>query len=680
MADLIIIRIHPVKPSTGADFKNSLAGLTITVFDRSYKNATSGTRIGAVSFNSPDPDQGAIVLHVTPPPSLPGDPPPDLPFSVATAAIVIHRPAGSTTDYQTADLLLKITRNGIPIADTSINYNVNELLGVPLPLPPAPAKGDSPPGVAAKKSLFYMALTPVSFYWAMPVLDTDPNKAHLDVPTDGTPPNFDDLRRAVEKVLASDPTGTVDPTKLTVERCRNIAYEIVWNRTLIPLPVPPNGDLLEQFYIKPDSDKSDNPKERQQFESNLTSYYIINNSRADLLTKYVYALSAALACQSASVNAAQVGFTFPILLSGAPSPGKIAAAIVGLSRQTSPPGPLFGFNVPAPYFYALASILPPDVGIDLRYRMATIGDEKQLATTLQTAIDGGIISANSPIVLTTAPSPAGPPAGTPISIEQAARRLRALGAASGVSPVCAPGLASTLVGHWLAYNSNNTGGPEPDLAGFWSGSPTPLTAQDIEDHRDLVSCALTKLSLPDQLPDNLVTAIKTSGFPIASTNDLKAITTDQWTAIFTANLNLLVDVTGPGSIPQRVGRFIRRLANFFNVTPSTAPASTTSLSGPPQLDKSINDPIATFLNTFTPGFLFGQATLDPTSPAFTNAVAKVFPNDLRAQAWLVQTLLTIDTVYFLSDVVGTDSATHLSIAEALYARGFVDKALTRHGR
>jgi hypothetical protein len=315
---------------------------------------------------------------------------------------VIDRPHGFTTEYQTADLLLKIARNDIPIADSSINYNVDEDLGFTLPLPKVPAKGDSAATVASKAAE-YMKLSPVSLYWALPFFDTDPNKAHLSVPTDGTPPNFGQLRTAVETVLAADPTGTVDLTKLTVEQCRNIAYEIVWNRILLPLPVPPKAKdpveqqfALEVLYTKPASDDDDRTKRRQQFESDLTKYYVTNDGQADVLTKYVYALSAALACQS--------------------------------------------------------------------------------------------------------------------------------------------------------------------------------------------------------------------------------------------------------------------------------------VSGPPQLDKSINDPITTFLSNFTAGFKFGQTpSLDPASPAFTNAVAAVFPNDTRAQAWLTQTLLAIDTLYFVSDVA-TDDATHFSIAEALYARGFADKA------
>src|SRR5262249_5261759 len=155
-----------------------------------------------------------------------------------------------------------------------------------------------------------------------------------------------------------DPTGTVDLTKLSVEQCTNIAYEIIWNRTLLPLPVV-SGDTLENIYTKPGSDGDDPTKHRQSFEASLSKYYTSNNGTTETLTKNVYAVSAALACKKESVAADKVGFSFPILLTGTPQPGKVAEATVALSGAT------LGFNVPAPYFYALAAMLPPDVGVDL---------------------------------------------------------------------------------------------------------------------------------------------------------------------------------------------------------------------------------------------------------------------------------------------------------------------------
>jgi hypothetical protein len=654
MADLVVIRIHPVTPSDPADFAASLAGLTISIFDRSYGNPTTGTQIGTASFDTPDLNTGVIVQHYLP--VFPFDA-----FSVATAVIVIDPPAGYT-EYQTSDLLLKITRSGIPIADSSINYNVDQRPGFALPLPPAPVAGDPLPTIAAK-SAGYEALAPVALYWAMPTFDTDPSKAYLQVPTDGTPPNFDALRLAVEKVLAADPTGTVDLTKLSVEQCTNIAYEIVWNRVLLPLPAP-SGHSLEEMYTKPGSDDDHVTQDRQQFESDIAKYYTTNDGQSDVLTKYVYAMSAALACQVQSVNAAQAGFSFPVLLTGSPGPGQLAEAKVALS------GAPLGFNVPAPFFYALAAPMPTEINVDLRYSMATVTDEKQIFTTLTKAYNSGVISNSSQVVSTNAPMT--PPTGPAISFEQAARRLHALGAASGVTPVCAPGVGATLVGHWLAYAANDTGDPDGDLAGFWSGTPTPLTAGDLAAHRDLVICAIAKIARPDAAPDDVVTAIQTAGFPIASTNDLKALTTDDWTTIFTANPNLLVDVTGAGSVPQRVVRWVRLLTRFFDVTGSTSASPSVTLDLPPQLDQSINDCIVAFLGFFTPGFSFGVPSLDPNDPTFQSAVAQVFPNDALAQAWLTQMLLAIDTLYFVTDVVGSDDATHFSLTEALYARGFTD--------
>src|SRR5512139_668661 len=114
MADLIVIRIHPVEPADGNDFRASLRGLKIAVLDRSYSNPTAGDVIGTASFDTPTANGAIVQEAVLPSPGI------VLFASVATAAIVINRPAGSH-EYDHADLLLRITRRSggqdIPIAD-----------------------------------------------------------------------------------------------------------------------------------------------------------------------------------------------------------------------------------------------------------------------------------------------------------------------------------------------------------------------------------------------------------------------------------------------------------------------------------------------------------------------------------------------------------------------------------
>jgi hypothetical protein len=232
----------------------------------------------------------------------------------ATALIVIPDPLGFP-EYIAPDLVLTITRTVAPdppqtILYKEINYNVDLIPGG-LPLP-----------IAA----LYQTLLPVSLYVALPKahIGLGPGIAFLDIPADGTPPPFEAVRDAMNKVLARDPNAAVDLTTLTVEKCRHIANEIVSNRFLDPLPSPPMP--LEELY-EPGHDT-----ERQQFEANLLSYSTVHGTRAEVLTKYIYSVSAALACEKLTDTATAIAFTFPIMPGLAPQGGKIAEATVVVTQ------------------------------------------------------------------------------------------------------------------------------------------------------------------------------------------------------------------------------------------------------------------------------------------------------------------------------------------------------------
>jgi hypothetical protein len=79
------------------------------------------------------------------------------------------------------------------------------------------------------------------------------------------------------------------------------------------------------------------------------------------------------------------------------------------------------FKVSAECFYALAAHMPYQVTAEARFRSACLEDERRIVSALTTALSDGVIDETAPgsgII-------AGTPALTP---EQAARRLRALGA------------------------------------------------------------------------------------------------------------------------------------------------------------------------------------------------------------------------------------------------------------
>jgi hypothetical protein len=135
----------------------------------------------------------------------------------------------------------------------------------------------------------------------------------------------------VTTVLASDPApADMDGyiRSLTPDQCRHIAYEIVWNRTLLPMPALP--DKLEDLYTT-NSPNYAPDKDRQTFESDQITYYTTNDTQADVLAKYVFALSAALVCEQRTNDATNAGFTLPVLPGIVDPSGRTAETDVILS-------------------------------------------------------------------------------------------------------------------------------------------------------------------------------------------------------------------------------------------------------------------------------------------------------------------------------------------------------------
>lgn len=306
--DLIILRLHPVDPTDGPSFTSYLTDLSITVYDRSFADPKGKTTVLGTAVYDPDPSKSTILQHhvLVPPP--PG------PAPVATAMAVMNVPPGYH-EYVNPDLRLSVKRGTRTLVDQRLDYNVDVARGVPLP--------PQNPGA-------YAGLAPVAAYVALPDpgVGLDPSRAYVSLPADGSPPNFDDLKAAVLKVLAQDPGGAPDVTALTPAQCRHIAYEIAYNRDLDPLPAPLRS--LEEMYTAPVDDDAE--ADRKKFEADLLTYYSLHNGQAETLSKYVFALSAALRCEKMSDDAAHAGFAFPVLPGVAASAGKIAESSVVLSK------------------------------------------------------------------------------------------------------------------------------------------------------------------------------------------------------------------------------------------------------------------------------------------------------------------------------------------------------------
>lgn len=652
MPQVILVRLVPMKPTSGASFTSYLNNLTIRAFDLSFGNSTDGTLVGQAqgawipnaginavgpAFN---PANQRIVQHFSVYPvqvnPLPAPPFPDVRLeAVATAIIELTPPAA---EFNTTDLRLEIRQGTQLVAYERLDFNVKVEPNAPLSNNPLTYIGVDPPAVV---------LTLPD-----PAVALDPNAAFVELPPDGTPPKFVPLRNAINKVLAQDPGGgatLANRSPLTAAQSRQVSREIIWNRQIAPPPERPNNRRLEDMYTRPPTDTSWSADERdkadmdrKQYEASLLGYYALQNANADRLAQYVFAASAAVWSGQQSANPGRVGLRFPVEPGPPPAPGATfrRADVVIVNDG----GLVLDFQVPAEYFYALSAVLATNVTAQERYRMATDDDESRIVASIKAALDANIIAA---------------PATTP---ENAARRLAAIGRGRVQrAPLCPLNAnVNALVTAWLAQMV-------PSIDPFWQQSPFPAAL--VPGHLDLVLAVITQQTAVTPASAALIAAIK--GIPVANVAQLKARTVQQWHAFFLpANVGLLPDFTNPGTPAERVEAFIRQLRKYFEVL-SIAPApSVGAIANAQSIPLAAGDPFAAFLAA-APGFAFPVANWG--APAIVNALQAVFPSDAAAQAWLLDALKTIDELLRATTGVGP-AALQFSLLEALYARGFTSRA------
>jgi hypothetical protein len=659
--DLIILRLHPAEPMKGPDFTACLAGLAITAYDLSFADSVGGVKIGtaqgladphtgAPGNNSVNVTVAAILQHYI-----------DIfdPISLtvirkleaaATAVIVINAPAGHH-EYPAAgafDLRLELRRGGLDIIDHTLDYNATV----------------TSVGALSNNQTTYFGMA-ASAYATLPpaAVGLDPALAYVDLPPDGQPPKFVDLVKAINLVLAMDPDGAnadlTHRSPLTAAQSRQVAAEIVWNRTLYPPPAPPRslGELYTQPPADPKVDAAQADQDRKQFEAQLTGYHATHDAEAGRLAGFVFAAAAAVACELMSRQAARAGFLFP-LITGAATGTTISDTTVLLTDPAALNPP---FTVPAAYFYALGATLPPQVSAPQRYDMARFETEPRLLTEFQTAVDAGaIVVPAKPVTVPAAPA---------VNPDQVARRLHALGSTAGSFPevpLAAP--VTLLVADWLAYAGANA---SIDTA-FW----TPEVAAEAAAYLELLLHAVTGNH------PALIVAIKGPPHNVAAVTGLVAITDRQWRDFFLGpppppgappRIALLPPFTQPGTPKERVEAFIRYLRKFFAVPLTLAAPPALNLAAPPTLGLSIADIFAQFTAAYAAHgggtFAFGAAW---NAGALQQALADVFPGDAEAQAWLKQALDTIDALERMTEI-GLPEL-QFSLMEALYARGFTDAA------
>ncbi|MGZ4432762.1 MAG: hypothetical protein ACXVW7_03910 [Trebonia sp.] len=408
-----------------------------------------------------------------------------IPAGAATAVIPLTL-TGTLPAY--LDIKIRAVRVSKKIPDSITYYNVKVTDGE---LPAA----ELYQAIPASETSLYLALPP-------------PPNAHtilLDMPGDGTPPNFGDLRLAIGNALKKDPIdGVTLPTLVNSSaNCRRTAYDIAWSdhNDLPPLPDP-----LESLYTNPpnaggggsttgttsggDSSSSNYEMDRQKFEGALKSFYSTRNANAERLTKFVAAASAAVACEQLSRSATTALIEFPV----DPSATLTAAVESEILLGGLGVGGLSGldFGVPAAFFYVLGASLHTTTTAAQRFQMATGDSVERLLQQFGTAEDTSLIGDPQGF--------AGDGLGslTGITSFQAARRLSALGvsAASG-SPsvtVLAGSPLASVVGDWLAATDPaGTQSPPPsyqqDDFAIWSRQ---LAVHDPQGYLDLDLDALTQ--------------------------------------------------------------------------------------------------------------------------------------------------------------------------------------------
>jgi Tc toxin complex TcA C-terminal TcB-binding domain len=703
VADFIVLRLKPAAPVDPLTFANYLTGLTINVYDVSFANSKAGTlgdptpSIASATYNAPT--FVALPAPLPPPPivSYPSGTTIAQHFiemlafsevfavemqSVATAVIPYAPPAAEYPSVSPKpDLRIHFQRAGSKtIIDPDVYYDVALYSAGAAP---SPDEYQFLPGAS------------VSAYVTLPAA-LDPNLAAVDLPADGTSPNYDDLLTAINTVLAADPGGgqtlaaltAIQP--LTVDQCHNIADEIIWG-VEPPLPEPPGPpDAIDSMYTNPPNDGTNtNEQNRQQFEGQLNSYYATRNAKVERLAKYVYALAAAVWCEQQTTAATRAVIRFPV--------NPVATTLTTIKEAEVVLTGALGLDIPAEYFYVLGALLPVQVTPLQRLKRATGADQQQNLTQLTSAYDAGVLA-----VPPTAPQP-------PVNPAQAVRLLNALSAPVGSSAPECPATSAAAVwsdfkaypvtspppDHWRAYK------PGDDDTDFWpaEGANVAPAVQTALLKLDLyaltqgyvIANSAPPVTLADHIAQHLVVHAPGGQVfsPVITIAELALASASDWEQLFQNSplpagsqhqSDLLPTFTLPGTSDARIAAFVRYVRKFFDIPSPTSTAPNFLQSEPPAL------PLPTGIDAVQ-SFVVAYETLIGGSFAFgtplvgtmvDQAVANVFPSDLSAQRWLKETVTTLNDLCAIANVPGNVNPLkpnlNFSVAEALYARGFTSVA------
>jgi len=338
MANFIILRLVPTEPVDEQFFRDSYLNkdgtpITVEVLDASFANLNPNdwsVPLGAATYNTsaPSDDEDSWLFQHRREVTDPGPPPVTvIEFrAVASAALRVTVPS---PEFKSADLRIRVRRGTNVIAQFAVDFNVT-------------ITGDlDPPDAADDRAQFFQDL-PAAAYLTLPDPATEPalGDETVTLPTDGSPPNFLDLKEAVVEVLQADPAIGSNPADieealatLTAAQSRHVAYELVWNRAVSPLPAVDSNTVEHMYTTGETDDASGDETARQQFEAALIRQRVELNAEAEVLAKYVFSLGAAVACERLSREATRAGLRFPIRpAQPVPTDGKFMEAEVSLKN------------------------------------------------------------------------------------------------------------------------------------------------------------------------------------------------------------------------------------------------------------------------------------------------------------------------------------------------------------
>ncbi|KAH8598521.1 hypothetical protein B0O99DRAFT_669787 [Bisporella sp. PMI_857] len=694
--NLVLLTLLPTAPRKPEDFVHDLEDLEITVYDLTVKDSKAGVPLGTAKNPTQDPWFRPIEIEpatATEPAKLknsiliqfdkvevtPPFPQPDpvyigVPHSVATAVIVVEPPPPGEDDfeYDSSDLRIVITRNnkvlkGFP----TLEFNA----------PVRTIAGDLPTDPQTYIDLDYdLANDPgrtnplyrASYCFIPPKPNATGNRAVVEISDDGVTPVLSSLISGVNEVLAADHTSTKPGEKTSLQertnpltnlQCKQVAKELIYDRIIYPLPKPKNK-TLEDMYKDPDVDVS-HDQDRKQFEADLVAYHATHDAEATSLAGYIRAASTAIECERLSLQATSTSFPFDVV-TGAVGPKTILPTVQvvldGVEVQPDNPqghlDPTFG--VPAAYFFALSSLVADSVEADERYRAATIQREDASLKLLQFAQDVGIIAASENALTSSDPFVQG------LNIDQAARRLSALGGVNGsLRRIDLTDAISTIVSHWL-----NNPGKTDDIQSFWVSEAGLRSDEYLELLLEVIVEEKTDLKKE----------IKTV-LNVKKASDLPPITDKGWLDFFVPpgsketdplaieRAALLPAYTGMGKIADRANAFVFALKRLLSVGTETVTSDGQNPNDVPVFTDDQRDALRYFLEA-SPNFSFADDIVEAT----VTSTIESLPMSPELQKW---TNRAVHTIHFLYKVTNLpDTTTHpktlqFSLMEALYARGFI---------